>query len=67
MRGEMGVKRAALAYVRQWSHDHPDACSRDFHNMLLRQLPGLRSLLDLFAMPAPAGRGRYNHHDGMRP
>lgn len=50
----------------QWYRRSPDKAARVFHNLLLQQFPDLWRLLDLFAMPAPAGSGRYNHHDGMR-
>lgn len=51
----------------RWYRQYPDKAARIFHNLLLQQFPELRRLLDLFAVSAPVGRGRYNHHDGMRP
>ena len=62
----MKLTRAALTYVRQWLEDHPDQCSKDFHNILMRQMPELRPILDLFLDPPPEGTGRYHHHDGYR-
>jgi len=50
----------------QWYRRYPDKTARVFHNLLLQQMPDLRRLLDLFALPVPVGRGRYNHHDGWR-
>ena len=50
----------------QWYRQSPDKATRVFHNLLLQQMPELRRLLDLFALPAPVGVGVYNHHDGFR-
>lgn len=50
----------------QWYTRYPDKTARAFHNLLLREMPELRNLLDLFALPEPIGRGLYNHHDGYR-
>lgn len=56
--------------VLAWSNAEPDSVSYRFHNMLLRMpnpdVGKLVRLLQLFAQPAPAGRGKYQHHDGMR-
>lgn len=51
----------------RWYRQYPDKTARVLHNLLLQQFPELRRLLDLFAVPAPVGTGRYNHHDGLRP
>lgn len=53
-------------YVTAWLHARPDAVSARFHNTLMRELPELRPLLDLFLEPPPQGTGPYNHHDGYR-
>lgn len=49
-----------------WYRRSPDKAARVFHNILLRECPELRSVLELFPTPPPAGRGVYNHHDGYR-
>jgi hypothetical protein len=67
----MNPTRAGLAYTRDWLAKNSDACSRDFHNTLLRMpnpdVGKLIRLLQLFAVPPPLGRGKYQHHDGYRP
>ena len=40
--------------------------SARFWNMMLREMPELYALLDLFGVPEPAGNGLYNHHDGLQ-
>lgn len=50
----------------RWLHAVPDAVSPRFHDMLLREAPEFRLILDLFLEPPPRGTGRYNHHDGWR-
>lgn len=57
------IRRAA----DQWYRRSPDKTARVFHNILLRECPELRVILDLFLEPPPAGHGVYNHHDGMQP
>jgi hypothetical protein len=71
MQGEVGMSTRHMIVRRRdvdrWYRQYPDKAARIFHNLLLQQMPDLRLLLDLFALPAPVGRGRYNHHDGWRP
>lgn len=70
VRGEVHVSnrdQLMRRHADQWYRRYPDKTARVFHNLLLQQMPDLRRLLDLFAMPAPAGRGLYNHHNGSRP
>lgn len=59
-----------MSTVFAWSDANPDQISYRFHNMLLtlpqHDMGRLIRLLQLFAMPAPAGRGKYQHHDGWR-
>lgn len=60
-------------HVAVWARPDvpPDEISYRFHNMLLSIRPDadmfrMLDLLRLFPTPPPAGRGRYNHHDGYR-
>lgn len=58
--------RVTRSGARVWYRSHPDKAARVFHNLLMTQMPELRVLLDLFGVPVPAGRGVYNHHDGLQ-
>lgn len=62
----MKLDNRKLDSVRVWSTANPDQVSRRFHNMLLHQVPELRTMLDLFATPLGQAVGPYQHHDGWR-
>lgn len=55
-----------MEYLAAWWAARPGRTSVVFHNTLLREIPELRAVLDLFPTPPPAGDGLYNHHDGFR-
>ena len=58
------------APVRVWRDAAPDQISKRFHNILLAMpnpdIGKLIRLLQMFAMPPPPGRGKYQHRDGYR-
>lgn len=65
------VRQSRGNTVRAWAEARPSVISARFHNLLLQPkttdlMIRLRVLDQLFAVPAPPGRGVYRHHDGYR-
>lgn len=62
--------RSGTNTVLAWAHADSGAVTERFWNMILRDAAltvDLYALVKLFAIPVPAGRTKYNHHNGMQP